>query len=180
MLRAHNTRYPLKRWETPEGQMLTGQLPQAGQGRPFGPTLVSDLRYPHHHCPVTQPLGVEQLREGGIAISTARSDALLTAPQDSFQQEKDALWPAGVACASSRTVDDSGARHPGKNAYTPLSAMTLLPGWPAPSAKAASILCSCVGPAIRTTGSRSKPWPIGSPRSERKVWSHACAARLCR
>jgi hypothetical protein len=91
VIRAHNTRYRLERWETPEGQTLTGQLPQALQGRHFGPTLVSYILYQHHHCHVTQPLWVEQLREWGIDISTGQIDALLTAHQAIFQAEKDAL-----------------------------------------------------------------------------------------
>lgn len=118
VIRAHNTRYRLERWETPEGQTLTGQLPAPLQGRHFGPTVISYILYQYHHCHVTQPLLVEQLREWGIDISTGQIDALLTAHQDTFQEEKDALLPAGVACSSSITVDDTGARHQGKPGYT--------------------------------------------------------------
>ena len=61
------------------------------------------------------------MREWGIGISTGQIDALLTAHQATFQAEKDALLPAGVACSSSITVDDTGARHQGKHAYpTPI------------------------------------------------------------
>jgi FtsZ-binding cell division protein ZapB len=118
VIQAHNTRYRLERWETPDGQTLTGQLPESVGGRHFGPTLVSYILYQHHHCQVTQPLLVEQLREWGIDISTGQIDALLTANHAVFQEEKDALLSVGLACSRHLTVDDTGARHQGKNGYT--------------------------------------------------------------
>ena len=118
VIQAHTTRYRLERWETPDGQTLTGQLPESVGGRHFGPTLVSYILYQHHHCQVTQPLLVEQLREWGIDISTGQIDALLTANQAVFQEEKDALLSVGLACSGHLTVDDTGARHQGKNGYT--------------------------------------------------------------
>lgn len=118
VIQAHNTRYRLERWETPDGQTLTGQLPESVGGRHFGPTLVSYILYQHHHCHVTQPLLVEQLREWGIDISTGQIDALLTANHAVFQEEKDALLSVGLACSRHLTVDDTGARHQGKNGYT--------------------------------------------------------------
>ena len=118
VIQAHNTRYRLERWETPDGQTLTGQLPESVGGRHFGPTRVSYILYQHHHCQVTQPLLVEQLREWGIDISTGQIDALLTANQAVFQEEKDALLSVGLACSRQLTVDDTGARHQGKNGYT--------------------------------------------------------------
>lgn len=118
VIRAHNTRYRLERWETPAGQTLTGPLPASLGGRHFGPTLVSYILYQHHHCQVTQPLLVEQLREWGIDISTGQIDALLTANHTVFQEEKDALLPVGLTCSRHLTVDDTGARHQGKNGYT--------------------------------------------------------------
>jgi hypothetical protein len=118
VIRAHNTRYRLERWETPDGQTLIGQLPELVGGRHFGPTLVSYILYQPHHCQVTQPLLAEQLREWGIDISTGQIEALLTANQAVFQEEKDALLPVGLACSRQLTVDDTGARHHGKNGYT--------------------------------------------------------------
>jgi hypothetical protein len=42
---ARNTRYRLARWQTPDGQTLTGQLPRAVAGSHFGTTLVSYMLY---------------------------------------------------------------------------------------------------------------------------------------
>ncbi|MHB8551719.1 MAG: IS66 family transposase [Acidiferrobacterales bacterium] len=114
---AHNTRYRLQVWETPDGRSLVGQLPPALQGHHFGPVLRGYILYQHHHCQVTQPLLHEQLREWGIDISTGQIDALLTAGKEDFFAEKDQLLATGLAVSDFITVDDSGARHQGENGY---------------------------------------------------------------
>jgi hypothetical protein len=116
VIRAHNTRYRLERWETPEGRTLMGKLPVSVRGGHFGVTLVSCIVYQHPHCQVTQPLVLEQLREWGIDISAGQVEAWLSGKHESFH--KDALLPAAYACASYLTVDDTGARHRGQNGYT--------------------------------------------------------------
>lgn len=116
-INAHNTRYRLARWITPEGKTLTGQLPTALDGRHFGAQLIGYLLYQHHHCHTTQPLLLEQLREWGIDISSGQIDQLLATGKNVFHAEKDTLLQAGLASSSYITVDDSGARHQGKNGY---------------------------------------------------------------
>jgi hypothetical protein len=117
VIQAHNTRYRLARWLTPQGEYLTGELPAHLAEHHFGPTLRSYLLYQHSHCQVTQPLLHEQLREWGVDISTGTIDALLSADQDAFHAEKDALLETALATASYVTVDDTGARHRGNNGY---------------------------------------------------------------
>ena len=112
-----NTRYRLEHWQTPDGRHLTGQLPAALRSGHFGPELVSYVLYQHHHCHVTQPLLHEQLREWGIDISTGQIDALLQTDQARFHEEKDGLLSIGLALSPYVTVDDTGARHQGKNGY---------------------------------------------------------------
>lgn len=114
---AHNTRYRLQVWETPEGRTLVGQLPPALAGHHFGPLLRGYILYQHHHCQVTQPLLHEQLREWGIDISTGQIDAILTGRQEAFVTEKDQLLATGLTVSAFITVDDSGARHQGENGY---------------------------------------------------------------
>lgn len=116
-IRSHNTRYRLERWLTPQGKVLCGTLPVELAGHHFGPRLRSYILYQHHHCQVTQPLLREQLREWGIEISSGAIDALLSAGQDDFHAEKDAVLKTGLATAPYVTVDDSGARHRGQNGY---------------------------------------------------------------
>ena len=116
-IEAFNTLYRLERWQTPEGKILTGQLPEFLKRKHFGPKLIGYLLYQHHHCHVTQLLLLEQLREYGIDISTGQINELLSENHDAFHKEKDGLLSAGIEEFGSVTVDDTGDRHKGKNGY---------------------------------------------------------------
>jgi hypothetical protein len=117
VIEVHNTRYRLERWVTPEGKEIVGQLPAALKNRHFGPQLTRYILYQHHHCQTTQPLLLEQLREWGVDISAGQINQLLMADQALFHAEKEALLQAGLSASDYVTVDDSGARHQGKNGY---------------------------------------------------------------
>ena len=117
VIKAHNTRYRLESWLTREGTYLTGQLPASVKGHHFDPQLRSYVLHQHNHCHVTQPLLLEQLRQWGIDISAGQIDALLSADKAQFHEEKDAILVAGLQVSRAITVDDSGARHQGKNGY---------------------------------------------------------------
>ena len=116
-IRPHNTRYWIERWETPEGQWLSGVLPEAVQGGHFGPTLVSYILYQYNQCHVTQPLLLEALHEWGIDISAGQIDRLLSEDKAAFHAEKAGLLSAGLSVSDYIHVDDTGARHQGKNGY---------------------------------------------------------------
>ena len=120
VLHSETVRYRMERWLTPDGQLLSGNLPaglKAGKSvRHFGPDLLSYILYQHHHCQVTQPLLLEQLREWGFRLSSGQLDRLLTKDKECFHSEKDSLLQAGLSHGYV-TVDDSGARHQGKNGY---------------------------------------------------------------
>jgi hypothetical protein len=117
VIEACNTKYRLQRWKTPDGRILMGQLPASVRDRHFGPLLTSYILYQHHHCQVTQPLLLEQLREWKIDISAGQIDALLSREKDEFHDEKDELLRAGLSSSRYVTVDDTGARHRGNNGY---------------------------------------------------------------
>ena len=117
IIKAHNIRYRLQTWRTREGIYLNGQLPASVQGHHFDPQLRSYVLHQHNHCHVTQPLLLEQLRQWGIDISAGQMDALLSADKALFHDEKDAILVAGLELSGCVTVDDSGARHQGKNGY---------------------------------------------------------------
>jgi len=117
VIKAHNTRYRLESWLTREGTWLTGLLPACVQGHHFDPHLRSYVLHQHNHCHVTQPLLLEQLRQWGIDISAGQIDALLSADKARFHAEKDDVLVAGLQVSRAITVDDSGARHQGKNGY---------------------------------------------------------------
>ncbi|WP_299070926.1 transposase, partial [Accumulibacter sp.] len=114
---AHNTRFLLERWATPDGRVLTAACPAELCGLNFGPSLRAFILYQHHHCHVTQPKLHEQLREWGLDLSVGQIDALLASGKDAFSAEKSSLLKTGLAVSSAITVDDSGARHQGKNGY---------------------------------------------------------------
>jgi len=117
LIEVHNTRYRLESWLTGEGAWLTGQLPASVQGHHFDPILRSYVLHQHNHCHVTQPLLVEQLRQWGVDISAGQMDALLSAGKALFHAEKDDILVTGLEVSRAITVDDSGARHQGKNGY---------------------------------------------------------------
>lgn len=113
----HNIRYRREIWQTPEGLWLRGSLPAYQQGQHFGPTLQQFILYQHHHCQVTQPLIYEQLKEIGVDISTGQIDAILTKGRANFTDEAHAILQTGLQYSDYINVDDSGARHQGKNGY---------------------------------------------------------------
>jgi hypothetical protein len=118
VLHAKVTRYLRQRIETPDGQTLLAPLPaDVLPGSHFGPTLQSYILHQYHQCNVTQPLLLEQLRELGIDISAGQLDRILTQDKDGFHQEKAEVLSAGLQTASYVGVDDTGARHDGKNGY---------------------------------------------------------------
>ena len=84
-----NIRYRLERWLTPDGKLITGRLPSSLENRHYDSNLVTYLLYQHHHCQVTQPLLVEQLREWDIIISTGQIDKRLREGKERFHEEKE-------------------------------------------------------------------------------------------
>ena len=106
--------YELERWKTPDGRIITARPPVSGH---FGHQLITYVLYQHHHCQVTQPLLLEQLREWGVQISSGQLNRILLDDKDGFHEEKEALLGAALMHSDYITVDDSGARHQGKNGY---------------------------------------------------------------
>ena len=118
VLQAKVTRYWRERITTPDGQSLLAPLPaDVLPGSHFGPTLLSYTLYQHHHCNVTQPLLLEQLHDLGIDISAGQINNILTENKDGFHQEKAEVLTTGLQTASWVGVDDTTARHDGKNGF---------------------------------------------------------------
>jgi len=116
-IEACNTRYRLKVYETPDGEYIVGKLPENLNGKHFGPSLIRFVLYQYYHCHVTQPLLLEQLHEIGIDISAGYLNSLLIEGKESFHQEKEDMLSVGLKVSSYINVDDTGARHKGKNGY---------------------------------------------------------------
>ena len=116
-LEAHNIRYRLKVYKTPDGSYVVGKLPGYLNGGHYGPSLIRFVLYQYYHCHVTQPLLLEQLHELDIDISTGQLNNILIENKERFHQEKDLILAVGLEVSSYINVDDTGARHKGKNGY---------------------------------------------------------------
>jgi hypothetical protein len=112
----YNIRYLLERWQTPDGNYIVSQLPPEVQGH-FSPELKSYILYQYYHCHVTQPLLLEQLREWNVDISSGQLNRILIEDKDAFHEEKDDILSMGLKVSDYINVDDTGARHDGKNGY---------------------------------------------------------------
>lgn len=110
-----NTKYLRARYETPAGVAIVGELPEAVVGSHFGPTLRSYILSQHYQQHVPQRLILKQLWEFGVRISAGQLNRLLTERHERFHEEKEALLRVGLEVSSHINVDDTGARHQGKN-----------------------------------------------------------------
>ena len=117
VIRPHNTLYRLERWQTPSGDYIVGKLPKELGGSHFGSILVSFILYQYYHAHVTQPLIREELLEFGVDISAGQINRIITEGKDVFHSEKDEILSAGLEVSRYVHVDDTGARHKGRNGY---------------------------------------------------------------
>ena len=118
VMRPEVIRYLRERIVTADGRSLLAPLPaDVLPGQHFGPDLISHILYQYHHNHVTQPLVQEELNQRGITISAGQINHILTEDNQVFHEEKAELLTAGLANAAYIQVDDTGARHQGKNGY---------------------------------------------------------------
>jgi hypothetical protein len=119
VIETQTTLYRVEKWSTPNGELVRGSLPAVlavdGPGAHFGPTLRSFVLYQYYHAQVTEPLILEQLREWGMKISSGQLHRLITEGKESFHREKDEILQVGLRVSRHIHVDDTGARHRGKN-----------------------------------------------------------------
>jgi hypothetical protein len=120
IIKNENTRYLRARYDLPDGGSVLAPFPQGvlpvGGGH-FGANLIAYILDQYHQAQVTEPLLLAQLWEYGIDISSGQLHRILTEDKEVFHQEKDEIRAAGLAESSYIGVDDTGARHQGKNGY---------------------------------------------------------------
>jgi hypothetical protein len=116
-IRLHNTKYLLATYETADGDYICSKLPEHLNGKHFEPELICFILYQYHHCGVTQPLLLEQLHEFGVDISKGTLSNILIESKQDFHKEKDRILAVGLEVSNYINVDDTGARHNGKNGY---------------------------------------------------------------
>jgi hypothetical protein len=119
VIKTSTIRYRVENWYTPEGKLISGVLPAATAvaGSHFGPTLQCFILYQYYHALVTEPLLLEQLREFGVEMSSGQLHRLVTEGKERFHREKDEILRVGLRVSRHIHVDDTGARHQGKNGY---------------------------------------------------------------
>jgi len=116
VLHARVIRYRRERWTTPDGQTVLAPLPSGVSGH-FGPELRRFVLAQHHHGQVTVARLTTQLRAFGLCISKRQVMRLLIDCHDSFLAESRDVLRAGLQSAPWVSVDDTGARHAGRNGF---------------------------------------------------------------
>jgi hypothetical protein len=110
------TCYQRERWTTPDGRRILAPLPDGLAGH-FGPELRRFALMQYHQGQTTLPRLLALLRSVGVAISKRQLQRLLTDRQDAFVGEALAVLRAGLETSPFISVDDTGARHAGKNGF---------------------------------------------------------------
>jgi hypothetical protein len=86
-------------------------------GKHFDVSVYRFVLYQYYHCHVTRPLILEHLLEIGLDISAGQVDRIIVEGHQGFHAEKDEILRVGLEISDYVNVDDTGARHKGKNGY---------------------------------------------------------------
>lgn len=111
------TLYRRERWEAPDGGAIVAELPRGVIGG-CGPHLHRLVLMLHFQGQMTCERIVTLLNGAGVAISKRQVVRLLTAKLETFRDEDNAVFEAGLRGSTYITVDDTGARHAGKTNFT--------------------------------------------------------------
>ena len=117
VIKTYNIKYMLECWQTPDGDYIIGKLPAEVSEGHFGSTLISFILYQYYQGHVTQPLILEEVREFGVDISAGQVNHIITEGKEKFHTEKAEILRAGLEVSQYINVDDTGARHQGRNGY---------------------------------------------------------------
>jgi hypothetical protein len=110
------TRYQRERWLTPDGRTILAPLPEGIEGH-FGPELRRFVLMQYHQGQSTMPRLLALLRSVGVSISKRQLVRLLNENHEGFIAEAQDVLRAGLETSPWVTVDDTGARHAGKNGF---------------------------------------------------------------
>lgn len=110
------TCYQRERWVTPDGRTILAPLPEGIEGH-FGPELRRFVLMQYHQGQSTMPRLLALLRSVGVAISKRQLVRLLNENHEGFIAEAQDVLRAGLETSPWVSVDDTGARHAGKNGF---------------------------------------------------------------
>jgi len=116
VISASATCYLRERWVTPDGQTILAPLPDGINGH-FGPELRRFVLMQYHQGQSTMPRLLDFLQSLGVAISKRQLVRLLNENHEGFVAEAQDVLRAGLETSPWVTVDDTGARHAGKNGF---------------------------------------------------------------
>ena len=116
VISAKATCYLRERWVTPDGRTILAPLPPGIEGH-FGPELRRFVLVQYHQGQSTMPRLLALLRSVGISISKRRLVRLLNENHEPFIAEAQDVLRAGLETSPWVSVDDTGARHAGKNGF---------------------------------------------------------------
>ena len=108
--------YRRERWLLPDGRTVVAPLP-VGIGDHFGPELKRFILAQYHQGQTTVPRLVELMGMLGVDISKRQVVRILTEANEAFIAEARDVLRAGLAHGDWISVDDTGARHRGKNGF---------------------------------------------------------------
>jgi hypothetical protein len=116
VISAKATCYLRERWVTPDGRTILAPLPPGIEGH-FGPELRRFVLVQYHQGQSTMPRLLALLRSVGISISKRQLVRLLNENHEPFIAEAQDVLRAGLETSPWVSVDDTGARHAGKNGF---------------------------------------------------------------
>ena len=116
VISAKATRYLRERWVTPDGRTILAPLPQGTAGH-FGPELRRFVLVQYHQGQSTMPRLLAFLRSVGVSISKRQLVRLLNENHEGLIAEAQHVLRAGLETSPWVSVDDTGARHAGKNGF---------------------------------------------------------------
>lgn len=109
-------RYRRERWETASGERIVAPLPSGILGG-FGPELRRFIAAGHFQGQVTSERLTVLLNGMGLQISKRQVVRLLSKGLEALVAEDEAVLRTGLDTARWISVDDTSARHAGKNAF---------------------------------------------------------------
>lgn len=118
LIEAHAVHYLRERWVTPDGSTIKASLPAQIDGH-FGPEIKRFILTQYHQGQTTVPRLTAFLEMLGVTISERQVVRILTNNKETFIGEACDVLRVGLCGAAGGwiSVDDTGARHDGRNGY---------------------------------------------------------------
>lgn len=108
--------YKLEVWQSPNGDIFRGKLPEELKGQHFGSTLRAFTTNLYAQG-MTQPAIHEFLRSIGIDLSSGQVNHILLNEAEDYSSVSESILSAGLQTASHIGADDTGEKHQNKSGY---------------------------------------------------------------